>query len=103
MGIKVARSKGGIFFSQRKYVLDLLTEVGLLECKTVDTPIMQNHRFGEYSDQAPIDKLRYQRLVGKLIYLSHNRLDIAYAISVVSQFMHNPSEDQHYKKLTIYL
>ncbi|XP_034674238.1 secreted RxLR effector protein 161-like [Vitis riparia] len=40
-----------------------------------------------------MDKGRYQRLVGKLIYLSHTHLDIAYAASVVSQFMHNPSED----------
>ena len=41
----------------------------------------------------PTDKVRYQRLVGKFIYLSHTRLDIAYAVSVVSQFMHNPSKD----------
>ncbi|CAL8113480.1 unnamed protein product [Prunus armeniaca] len=39
------------------------------------------------------DKERYQRLVGKLIYLVHTRPDIAYAVSVVSQFMHSPSED----------
>ena len=31
--------------------------------------------------------------MGKLIYLSHTRLDIAYAVSLVSQFMHNPSKD----------
>jgi hypothetical protein len=41
----------------------------------------------------PANKERYQRLVGKLIYLSHTRPDIAYAISVVSQFMHRLSED----------
>lgn len=93
LGIEVARSRKGIFLSQRKYVLDLLTEVGLLECKPVDTPILQNHRLGEYLDQVPADKGRYQRLVGKLIYLSHTRPDIAYAVSVVSQFMQNPSED----------
>jgi len=39
-----------------------------------------------------MDKGRYQKLVGKLIYLSHS-LDIAYVVSVVSQFMHNPSEE----------
>jgi hypothetical protein len=92
LGIEVARSKQGIFLSQRKYILDLLTEVGMLECRPADTPIVQNHRLGEYPDQVPADKGRYQRLVGKLIYLSHTRLDIAYAVSVVSQFMHNPSK-----------
>lgn len=33
LGIEVVRSRKGIFLSQRKYVLDLLIEVGLLECK----------------------------------------------------------------------
>ena len=89
----MARSKAGILLSQQKYVLDLLTEVGLLECKPVDTLIVQNHRLGEYLDQVPSDKVRYQRLVGKLIYLSHTRPDIAYVVSVVRQFMHNSSED----------
>lgn len=41
----------------------------------------------------PADKLRYQRLVEKLIYLSYTHPDIAYAVSVVSQFMHNSSKD----------
>ena len=65
----------------------------MLDCKPVDTPIEQNHRIAEYPDQAPTDKSRYQRLVGRLIYLSHTRPDLAYAVSVVSQYMHNPSED----------
>jgi len=30
--------------------------------------------------------------VGKLIYLGHTRPDIAYVVSVVSQFKPNPSE-----------
>uniref|UniRef100_A0A2N9IGY8 Integrase catalytic domain-containing protein n=1 Tax=Fagus sylvatica TaxID=28930 RepID=A0A2N9IGY8_FAGSY len=51
LGIEVARSRQGIFLSQRKYVLDLLSEVGLLECKPADTPIVPNHKLGEYTDQ----------------------------------------------------
>ncbi|KAL6315462.1 hypothetical protein AAG906_000754 [Vitis piasezkii] len=50
-------------------------------------------KLGEYSNQAPTDKGRYQRLVDKLIYLSHTHPNIPYVVSVVSQFMHNPSED----------
>ncbi|CAL9003388.1 unnamed protein product, partial [Prunus brigantina] len=77
----------------KKYVLDLLTDTGMLDCKPADTPIIQNHHLGEYPDQVPTNKERYQRLGGRLIYLSHTRPDIAYAVSVVSQFMHSPSED----------
>lgn len=46
----------------------------------------------ELPNQVPTNKDRYQRLIGRLIYLSQTRLDISYAVSVVSQFMHNPSE-----------
>ena len=64
LGIEVARSAQGIVLSQRKYVLDLLAEVGLLDCKPADTPIMLNHKLGEYPYQKTNDKERYQRLVG---------------------------------------
>ncbi|RDX96694.1 hypothetical protein CR513_20602, partial [Mucuna pruriens] len=44
-------------------------------------------------EESPIiEKSQYQRLVEKLIYLSHTRPDIAYVVSVVSQFMHDPKE-----------
>ena len=43
-------------------------------------------------DGGPVDKGRYQQLVGKLIYLSHTRPDIAFAVSLVSQYMHDPCQ-----------
>lgn len=35
---------------------------------------------------------QYQKLVGKLTYLSHTMLHIAFAVELVSQFMHSPYE-----------
>ena len=92
LGIEVAHSREGIFISQQKYVTDLLKETGKLACKPASTPIDPNHKLGEASEDPTMDREVYQRLVEKLIYLAHTRPDIAYAVSVVSQFMHNPRE-----------
>ncbi|WMV48782.1 hypothetical protein MTR67_042167 [Solanum verrucosum] len=73
LGIEVAHSKQGIFISQQKYVLDLLKETGKLGCKPVATPIEYNHRLCNAPEDSVVDKGLYQRLVGKLIYLSHTR------------------------------
>ena len=82
LGIEVARSRKGISISQRKYVLDLLTETCMLGCKPSNIPIKA--RKGTESDGKPMDRERYQRLVGRLIYLSHTGPDIAFVISLVS-------------------
>ena len=70
LGIEVPRSKIGIFLSQRKYVLDLLAETGMIDCKLADTPIVVNHRLQIIEGAKPTNKEQYQRLVGKLVYLS---------------------------------
>ena len=91
--IEVARLAQEISLCQQKYVMNLMTETGMLECKPTETPIEVNHGLSIQIDQVPTDKDRYQRLVEKLIYLSHTRPDIAYTVSVVSQFVHSPSKD----------
>jgi len=40
LGVEVNRSKRGIFLSQSKYVLDLLTETGKLETKPCSVPMI---------------------------------------------------------------
>ena len=90
LGMEVARSKKGIVASQQKYVLDLLKETSMSGCRTVDTPINPNQKLGDDKEGDVVNTTRYQKLVAKLIYLSHTRLDIAFAVSLVSQFMHSP-------------
>ena len=79
--MEIARSKKGIVVSQRKNILDLLMETGMSGCKPADTPVEYNSKLGENEKGTPVDTTRYQKLVGKLIYLSHIRPDIAFAIS----------------------
>ena len=84
LGMEMARNKNGISVSQRKYILDLLKETGMLEYKPVDTPMDPIKKIGEQKESTPVDTRRYQRLVGKLIYLSHTRPDITFAVSIMS-------------------
>ena len=63
-------------------------------CQPANSPVEEGLKLCIEADQVPTDKGRYQRLVGRLMYLAHTRPDLAYALSVVSQYMHNPGK-QH--------
>lgn len=90
LGIEVARSKDGIFVSQREYTIDLLKETGMLGCRPASSNINPTLKFGKEENGTPVDKGSYQRLFGRLIYLSYTKPDLAFAINVVNQFMHSP-------------
>ena len=62
----------------------------MLGCKPAETPIEPNVKLQPTKAKNVKDWDRYQRLVGRLIYLSHTRPDIAFLVSMVSQFMHAP-------------
>ena len=42
LGIEIAQSKSGVVMPPRKYVLNILEETGMLDCKPVDTPMDPN-------------------------------------------------------------
>ena len=69
LGMEVATTTQGIVVCQRKYTLDLLEETRMLGCKPIDTPVVVNKREGNLDEKMPVNKGRYQRLVGKLIYI----------------------------------
>ncbi|KAF5768198.1 putative RNA-directed DNA polymerase [Helianthus annuus] len=95
LGIEVLYSDGCICLSQRKYCLELLNEFGYLGCKPVTTPIEQSFLVTNKckSDQKVLENVNgFQRLIGKLIYLSLTRPDISYAVQFLSQFMHSPCQ-----------
>ncbi|XP_048429857.1 uncharacterized mitochondrial protein AtMg00810-like [Pyrus x bretschneideri] len=90
LGIKMETSQKGLFLNQCKYVVDLLTEAELLDCKPAITPL--DSKLKLEMDGEPLTHVsHYQRLVGKLIYLTITKPNITYAVRLVSQFMHAPS------------
>uniref|UniRef100_A0A3Q7FKL7 Reverse transcriptase Ty1/copia-type domain-containing protein n=1 Tax=Solanum lycopersicum TaxID=4081 RepID=A0A3Q7FKL7_SOLLC len=106
LGIEFLRSSKGILMTQRKYILELISEWGLAGAKPAITPLEQHMKFttsdydkhlrkhdnNESDDPQLIDKHVYQRLVGKLLYVAVTRPDISYAVQTLSQFMHDPKQ-----------
>ncbi|XP_031277632.1 secreted RxLR effector protein 161-like [Pistacia vera] len=61
--------------------------MGLSEAKTCDTPMVPNVRLNAEDGEMFGDPERYRQIVGKLNYLIVTSPDIAFLVSVASQFM----------------
>ncbi|KAJ0587122.1 putative RNA-directed DNA polymerase [Helianthus annuus] len=95
LGIEVLYENKTVCLSQRKYCLELLSEFGYLGCKPVSVPIEQSSLITsklEKNQQDLKNITGFQKLIGKLIYLSLTRPDISYTVQFLSQFMHKPKE-----------
>ncbi|CAA7040477.1 unnamed protein product [Microthlaspi erraticum] len=91
LGIEVARRPEGIFLCQRKYTLDIISEAGLLGCKPVAFPMVQQHGFALSKSPLLANPEQYGRLVGRLIVVT--RPNLTYAVHIFSQFMQKPQHD----------
>jgi len=80
--------------------LELLHEYGLLSAKPINTPLDMNVVVvseGLGTDDSFVNNVtEYQKIVGKMIYLTNTRPDISYVVQVLSRFMHSP-RNSHFK------
>ncbi|KAL0389037.1 UNVERIFIED_CONTAM: Retrovirus-related Pol polyprotein from transposon RE2 [Sesamum calycinum] len=83
LGIEVARSPRGIVLSQRKYTLDILQEAGMLGCKPSSFLMEQKCKLKLDHDRPRINAARYRRSIGRLLYLTLTRLNIAFAVNAL--------------------
>ncbi|XP_060180584.1 uncharacterized mitochondrial protein AtMg00810-like [Lycium barbarum] len=99
LGMEFSRSKEGIIMNQRKYAMELISDMGISGAKPASTPLYLNKKLttkeyddisGVFGDDELTDKESYQKLIGKLLYLTFTRLDICYGVQTLSQFMQRP-------------
>ncbi|GJY74958.1 ribonuclease H-like domain-containing protein, partial [Tanacetum coccineum] len=69
-------------------LLEALLEAGF-EQPPLPENLVLNHKENE-TDKYLVNVTNYQKLVGKLIYLTHTRPDISYSVHCLSQHMHAP-------------
>ncbi|XP_015162050.1 uncharacterized mitochondrial protein AtMg00810-like [Solanum tuberosum] len=90
LGVQAVCSSHGLHLSQQKYISDLLLKFHIHTCKPVRTPIAFHSSVSLMDGELLSDPSEYRNMVGALQYLTMTRPDIAYAVNVVSQFMHAP-------------
>lgn len=101
LGIEVLRSQQVILLNQRKYTLELISELGLSGAKPTITPLEINQKLtsveydkgvGMQVEDHMVDVTGYQKLIGKLLYLTITRPGISYVVQTLSQFMQAPKK-----------
>lgn len=105
LGLEAHRTTKGLHLSQRKYILDILHKYDMLNAKPITTPMTSSPKLHLHSGTTLSDPSIYRKLIGSLQYLQFTRLDIAFAVNKLSQFMHKPTEDhwQAAKRILRYL
>lgn len=97
LGIEVVRNDKGLFLSQAKYALDLLTQAKMVDCKPISTPFLVGSHLTD-SGTSYSDATQFRSLAGALQYLTLTRLDLSYSVSSICQYMHAPTVD-HFSAL----
>lgn len=105
LGLEVHRSANGFFISQKKYVMDLLKEYHMIAVTHSKLPMETHLKLTPEKGEPLADVQPYQKLLGKLIYLTVTKPDIVYDVHIFTQYMQKPTSDhmQAAKKLLRYL
>jgi len=92
LGVEVLHLQSGLLLSQRRYILDLLKRTSMLESKPITSPMSTSHTLLAFVGDPMDDPTLFHSTVGSLQYLSLTRLDLAFAVNRVCQFMHRPTK-----------
>ena len=92
LGFQVLQTKEGIFISQSKYACDLLRHFRMEDCKPTPSPFQSEVKISATSTSPKVDATLYRQRVGSLLYLTHSRPNLSFAIGRVSRYMQTPHE-----------
>ncbi|KAK1437640.1 hypothetical protein QVD17_03434 [Tagetes erecta] len=92
LGLEVQQTKDGIFLGQEQYAKGLVSKFGVKDSKEEVTPMNCNEKLQLDDEADKANEEQFRSLVGGLLYLTHSRPDLAYAVSLISRFMQSPSK-----------
>jgi len=70
LSIEVIQSPKGIWFLQRQYALNKLSEYGMMGCKPISIPLEQHVKLSANEGNLVEDTIMYRHIVGSFIYMT---------------------------------
>jgi hypothetical protein len=87
LGLDIIQDALGIKLSQAKYARDILERFHMKNYKSTPTPFLSGVKLEDDGENPLVDNTLYRKLMGSLLYLTHSRPDLSYAVGTVSRFM----------------
>ncbi|GJS89045.1 hypothetical protein Tco_0771681 [Tanacetum coccineum] len=85
LGLQISQSPRGIFINQSKYALEMLKKYGLDQYDHVDIPMVERLKLDEDPNRTLVDQTRYRGMVGSLMYLTANHLDLVFVVCMCAR------------------
>ena len=80
----------GIFLGQGKYAVEILKRFGMMDCKTMATPMASNLKLLSDASSKLVDAMMYRQMIRSLMYLTNTRPDICFVVNTLSQHLTDP-------------
>ncbi|XP_023747221.1 uncharacterized mitochondrial protein AtMg00810-like [Lactuca sativa] len=91
MGIEVSQCGTRITLKQESYTKNILNKTKMMDCNYTKSLMENILRLSKDEEGELVDPIKYNSIVGALMYLTHTRPDLLFNVGVVSNFMEKPS------------
>ena len=96
LGVRVQRRPDGYTLTQSHYIESVLKKFGHYDDKPVVTPFDASSHLKKNKGDT-VAQLEYTQVLGSLMYIMNcTRPDLAYSVSRLSRYSHNPGKDHWY-------
>jgi hypothetical protein len=92
LGLEFEQTPQGLRLHQTSYAQSIVDDFGLTDCNPTRTPLPTGLKLRKDTKTPYVDRHLYQQMVGKLIFLTNTRYDIAFSVNLVARYMQAPQQ-----------
>ena len=93
LDMDVWQNADGISLGQGKYAVEILKRFGMMDCKSMTTPMASNLKLLSDASLDSVDATMYPHIIGSLMYLMSTRPDICFAVNTFTNRFETCSPD----------